>query len=336
MDYHKIITNIEASKFAPVYLLMGEESYFIDQICETLLAKVVPDDFKDFNQVILYGLDTSVEDIVNHCRKFPMIGEKQIVMVKEAQSLAKIDDLKLYLDNILDSTILVLAYKYGTVDGRKKLDAKIAEKGGAVFTANKIKEKDLPAYIETMVKNMGLTIEPKAISMLAMLLGNDLKRLMQQLEKLGIALSDTSQKRITAQMIEENVGLNREYNIFELVNAVSRRDFSKAIVIADYFDQNPKKNPLILTLAMLFKYFSTLLICYWAKDKSREGLKKELGLKWDVQVEDYQQGLKKYDAYKSLEIISLLRVYDGYCKGFGRDSVDQGLLLKELLYKIMH
>lgn len=334
MTYEQIIKDIKSGNYAPVYLLMGDEPYYIDEITNLLLDSVVPEHLRDFNQTILYGLETNVSDVVTLSRQFPMMSDYQLVVIKEAQRLAKIDDLEVYTSNPLKSTVLVINYKGGTVDKRKKFAATV-EKNGVSFESKKIPDYKLPAFISSFVQTKGLGIDDKSAEMLANNLGSDLSKLSNELDKLIITLP-ASNKRITPELIEQNIGISKDFNNFELLKAVVQKDIFKANQIADYFEKNPKNNPYIMSLAILFNFFSNLMICYWAKDKSENGLAKELGLRSSFMAKDYVIALRHYNAFKCMEIISLLRTYDAKGKGVDNVSTPDGQLLKELLYKIMH
>lgn len=334
MTYEQIVKDIRARKFAPIYLLMGDEPYYIDELTNLLTEAVVPEDMRDFNQTILYGLETNVNDVVIASRRFPMMTDHQLIVIKEAQRLAKIDDLEVYTKSPLASTILVINYKGGTVDKRKKFAATV-EKNGVVFESKKIPDYKMPAFISSFVQEKKMTIDDKSAQMLSDYLGNDLSKLSNELDKLIIALPE-SQTRITPEIIEQNIGISKDYNNFELLKAVITRDVFKANQIADYFEKNPKNNPMIMTLAILFNFFSNLMICYWAPNKTDNGLAQELGLRSPFMARDYVTALKSYNAFKCMNIISLLRTYDAKGKGVDNPSTPDGQLLKELLYKIMH
>lgn len=334
MTFEQIKAEIKARRFSPLYLLMGDEPYYIDQLTDMLIATVLPEDEKDFNQHILYGMETDVASVITLGRSFPMMSEYQLIVIKEAQNLSKIDELELYAKNPLKSTVLVLNYKGGTLDKRKKLSAEI-EKHGVLFESKKIPDYKIPAFITSYIQSQGLTIDQKSSQMLADYLGNDLSKLTNEIAKLLIAIPK-GQKQITAELIELNIGISKDYNNFELLKAVIEKNTFKVNQIADYFEKNPKNNPLIVTLVVLFNFFSNLMICYWAKDKSENGIAAELGFRNPYQAKDYVAALRNYNAFKCMEILSLLRTYDAKCKGVDNVSASDGELLKELLYKITH
>lgn len=334
MTFEQIKAEIKARKFRPIYLLMGDEPFFIDQLTDMLSDTVLPVEERDFNQTVVYGMETDVPTVISLARSFPMMSEYQVVIVKEAQGLSKIDDLAIYAQNPLKSTILIINYKGGTLDKRKRLWAEV-EKNGVTLESAKIPDYKMPAFIVSFVQSKGLAIDGKAAQMLTDYLGNDLNKLSNEIDKLIIALLP-NQKQVTAEIIELNIGISKDFNNYELLKAVVEKDIYKINQIADYFEKNPRNNPMIVTLSVLFNFFSNLMICYWAKDKSDKGLATELGFRNPYQGRDYAQAVKMYNAFKCMEIISLLRIYDAKCKGVDNISTSDGELLKELLYKITH
>jgi DNA polymerase-3 subunit delta len=313
---------------------MGDEPYYIDELTGLFIDTVLPEEERDFNRTILYGMETDVKSVITLARSFPMMSEYQLIVVKEAQNLSKIEELEAYAKNPLHTTILVLNYKNGSLDKRKKLYAEI-EKHGVVFESKKIPEYKIPAFISSYVQSKGLGIDQKSAQMLSDYLGNDLSKLTNEIAKLLIAIP-SGQMRITAGLIEENIGISKDFNNFELLKAIVEKDIFKINQIADYFAKNPKNNPLVMTMSVLFNFFSNLMVCYWAKNKTEQGITAELGFRNPYQAKDYVQALKNYKAFKSMEIISLLRTYDAKSKGVGNISASDGELLKELLYKITH
>lgn len=334
MTFEQIKTDIKKRDFKPVYLLMGEEPFYIDELTDLFMDTVLPQEERDFNQHILYGMETDVTSVITLARSFPMMSEYQLIVIKEAQNLSKIDDLEVYVKNPLHSTILVINYKNGTLDKRKKLSAAIA-KNGVIFESAKVPEYKMPAFISSYLQSKGLSIDQKSAQMLSDFLGNDLSKLANEINKLLIAMPPL-QKQITAELIERNIGISKDFNNFELLNAVVNKNIFKVNQIADYFEKNPKNNPMVMTMSVLFNFFSNLMICYWAKNKTEQGLVSELGLRNTYQARDYVTALKNYNAFKCMEIISLLRTYDAKSKGVDNVSTPDGELLKELLYKMTH
>lgn len=334
VTFEQIVTEIKARKYRPVYLFMGDEPYYIDELTSMLTETVLPEEERDFNQSILYGMETNVTAVITMARSYPMMSEYQLIVIKEAQNLSKIEELEVYVKNPLKSTILVLNYKGGSLDKRKKLYAEI-DKNGAIFESKKIPEYKIPAFITSYILSKGLSIDQKSAQMLSDYLGNDLSKLTNEIAKLLIAIPP-GQMRITADLIEENIEISKDFNNFELLNAIINRNIFKVNQIADYFEKNPKNNPMIMTMSVLFNFFSNLMICYWAKNKTEQGLATELGLRNPYQAKDYVIALKNYNAFKCMEIIGLLRIYDAKSKGVDNSSAPDGELLKELLYKITH
>lgn len=334
VTFEQIVTEIKARKYRPVYLFMGDEPYYIDELTSMLTETVLPEEERDFNQSILYGMETNVTAVITMARSYPMMSDHQLIVIKEAQNLSKIEELEVYVKNPLKSTILVLNYKGGSLDKRKKLYAEI-DKNGAIFESKKIPEYKIPAFITSYILSKGLSIDQKSAQMLSDYLGNDLSKLTNEIAKLLIAIPP-GQMRITADLIEENIGISKDFNNFELLNAIINKNIFKVNQIADHFEKNPKNNPMIMTMSVLFNFFSNLMICYWAKNKTEQGLATELGLRNPYQAKDYVIALKNYNAFKCMEIIGLLRIYDAKSKGVDNNSAPDGELLKELLYKITH
>lgn len=334
MTFEQIKADIKARKYKPVYLLMGDEPYYIDELTEMLTSSVLPEEERDFNQNILYGMETDVRTVITLARSYPMMSDYQLIVIKEAQNLSKIEELEVYVKNPLNTTILVLNYKNGSLDKRKKLYAEI-DKQGVIMESKKIPDYKIPAFISSYIQSKNLSIDQKSAQMLSDYLGNDLSKITNEVAKLLIAIPP-NQRQITAELIEENIGISKDFNNFELLNAIINKNIFKVNQIADYFEKNPKNNPMIMTMSILFNFFSNLMICYWAKNKTEQGIATELGFRNPYQAKDYVIALKNYNAFKCMEIISLLRAYDAKSKGVDNTSTRDGELLKELLYKITH
>lgn len=333
--YEGICQDIRSKKFAPVYVLMGDETFFIDQITDLLLENVLDESERDFNQVMLYGADIDAVTIINAARRFPMMSKYQLIVVREAQLVRDIEVLASYVKKPLMSTVLVLNYKYKTLDRRKSL-ATATDKVGVLFESKKIPDYKMPAFITSLMQQRSIGVDGKAAQMLADFLGNNLSRLSKELDKLVLLLPENGAKRITPELVEQNVGISKEYNNFELLKAIATKDVLKANRIAQYFEKNPKNNPIQATLPVLFNYFSNLLICYYAKDRSENGLMAALGLRGAFQVKDYVLGMRNYPAMKVFNIIHDIRITDARSKGVDNSSASDAELLKELLYKILH
>lgn len=334
MTYEDIAKDIKNGKFAPVYLLMGEEDYYIDRISDYIVEKALDENEKEFNLTIMYGLDTDMASVVNNAKRYPMMSEHQVVVVKEAQNLRSWEELSFYMQKPLTSTILVFCYKHGTLDRRKKIVAEI-EKNGVVFESKKLKENLLPGFITAYMKRRKMEIDDTAAQLMAEFVGNDLNRLAGELDKLIITMPK-DRNRITPVEIERNIGISKDYNNFELKNALITKDTLKANKIVKYFSDNPKSNPLQPTLALLFNYFSNLMVAYYAPERTENGLAAYLGLKSPWLAKEYIAGMKAYTGVKVMNIITQIRLCDARSKGIGNVSLSPGELLRELVYFILH
>ncbi|NLN32386.1 MAG: DNA polymerase III subunit delta [Flavobacteriaceae bacterium] len=330
---NSILKDIKNKKFAPIYFLSGEEPFFIDQVSKAIESDVLTEDEKGFNQTILYGNDVEMADVLALAKQFPMGAERQVVIVKEAQHLSRsIDQLESYAENPQPSTVLVFNYKGKSLDKRKKL-YKTLQKNSVVLETKRIYDNQIPDWIETTAKEMGMNLEAKSKFMMAESLGSDLGRIYNELQKLKI-LAETG--NITPEIIQKNIGISKDYNNFELRNAIETRNAVKAFKIANYFSQNPKDNPLVVTLSILYQTFSNIIVYHTLSDKSQSNVAKELGLH-PFFVKDAATAAKNYPLKKATRIISLLRETDVKSKGVGSTgNVSDGDLLNELLFKIFN
>jgi len=329
----KIINDIKAGNIKPIYFLMGDEPYYIDKISEFIEESILTDDEKGFNQMILYGRDSTIEDIVSNAKRYPMMAERQVVIVREAQDLVKtIDKLESYAEQPQPSTVLVFAYKYKTLDKRKKL-IKLLSKNGVVFESKKMYDNQVGTWITRVLQGKGYGIEPKANAMLVEFLGNDLSKISNELNKLAIILPKGH--IITAIDIEVNIGFSKDFNVFELQNALASRNQLKAYQIAQYFSDNPKDNPMILTTALLFAFFVKVLKYHGLKDKNPKTVAPTLGVS-PFHLKDYDAALRNYPMKKVSAIIATLRDTDAKSKGIGAQSMSTHDLLKEMLVKIFN
>lgn len=331
--YDQIISDLKNKQYKPIYFLMGDEPYYIDKIADYILENVLTEDEKEFNQSILYGKDVDIRTVINTAKRFPMMSEYQVVVVKEAQNIKALDDLLYYAQKPLISTILVFCYKYGKMDMRKKYAAEVA-KAGVVYESKKLYDNQIPSFITSYLKTKKIGIEEKAVSMLTESLGNDLGRVVGELDKLLIT-KGTDVKTITPDLVEKNIGISKDFNNFELIDALTKRDVLKANRIVLYFAQNPKNNPLVVTMTVLFNFFSNLMLYYYLPDKSQGNVASELRIS-PFFVKDYQLAARNFTGVKTMEIVGLLRTCDAKGKGFGNVSASQEDLLKELIYKILH
>lgn len=332
MSMDQILANLKNKIYHPVYFLAGEESYFIDTISDYIEKNVLNETEKEFNQSVIYGRDSDVLSVISTAKRFPMMSNYQVVIVKEAQDILKIEELLPYIDNPLSSTLLVLNYKYRKIDKRKAF-FKAVDKKGVLFESKKIYDNHLGTWISKFAEDHGYTISPKATAMLTEFLGTDLAKVVNEMNKLMINLPAHSE--IDDLQVERNIGISKDYNIFELQNAIGSKNVAKANRIVNYFASNPKENPLIKSIVLLYGYFSKLLIYQQLKDKSRSNAAAALSVN-PFFVKDYQVAAKNYSIKKLISIIGYLREYDLKSKGVNNISTTDGELLKELMYKIMH
>ena len=329
----KIVNDIKAGNIKPIYFLMGEESYYIDKLSDYIESNVLSEEEKGFNQTVLYGRDVSIEDIVSTAKRYPMISECQVVIVKEAQDLSRtIDKIESYAENPMPSTVLVICYKYKTLDKRKKV-TKLLAKNGVVYESKKLYENQVGDWIKRVLAGKKYSIEPKANAMLVEFLGTDLSKINNELEKLQIILPKGS--TITPHHIEENIGFSKDFNVFELRKAIGDKNQLKAYTIADNFAQNPKDNPMVVTTSLVFSFFVQLLKYHGLKDKNPNNVAKVLGVN-PFFLKDYDIALKNYPMRKVSQIVGSLRDIDVKSKGVGANALPQSDLLKEMLFKIFN
>ncbi|MGY5352927.1 DNA polymerase III subunit delta [Wenyingzhuangia sp. IMCC45533] len=333
VEVKQLVTDIKSGNTKPIYFLMGEEPYYIDKISEFIENQILTEDEKGFNQTILYGRDTTIDEIVGVAKRYPMMAEKTVIVVKEAQDLSRtIENLVSYAEKPLESTILVLCYKYKTLDKRKKLIKTIA-KSGVVFESKKLYENQVGDWIAGVLKGKKYQIDPKASQMLVEFLGTDLSKISNELDKLMLILP--KETKITPKHIEENIGISKDYNVFELRKAIGKKEVVKCNQIINYFSENPKNNPLVMTISLINSYFTQLLMYHGLKDKSKTSVARALRVNLYF-VEDYVIAGKNYPMRKVSQIITLLREADVKSKGVGASNTSDGDLLKELLFKILH
>jgi len=331
MTFESIMAELQAGNFKPVYFLMGEEAYFIDRITGYITDNILSEEEKSFNQLILYGRDTDMNTIITSARRYPMMAPCQVIIVKEAQQLRNLDGLDSYLAAPMATTRLVFAYKYKKLDKRTKLARMLAEKS-VFLESDKLREDKIPAWITGYLKDKGYQTDQKSASLLVDFLGNDLTKIEHELHKLLLILPAGS-TWITAELIEKNIGISKDYNNFELTRALTIGDVLQANRIVWYFGNNPKSNPFVLILSSLFYYFIKVLQYHGLTDKSKEVVARELGIH-PYFVSEYQHAAKTFSLSRTQQIISWLREYD--LKAKGGSMAPEGDLLKELIYKIMH
>tara|TARA_R110002167_G_scaffold237673_4_gene442855 strand:+ start:4912 stop:5913 length:1002 start_codon:yes stop_codon:yes gene_type:complete len=331
-EVKQIVDGIRNGNIKPVYFLFGEEPYYIDRISEYIEKNVLVEEEKGFNQMVLYGRDVSVEDIVGNAKRYPMMAERQVIIVKEAQELSRtIENLTAYVDNPQPSTVLVVCYKYKKLDKRKKL-YKAVQKNGLLFEGKKLYENQVSDWIRKTLNSKGYHISPKASALLVEFLGTDLSRIHNELEKLQLVLPKETE--ITPVHVEAHIGISKDYNNFELKQAIGERNVVKASKIITYFAQNPKDNPFVLTISLLHNFFSQLLQYHGLQDHSPKSVASALRIN-PYFVGEFQTAAKNYPMKKVSRIISHLREMDLKGKGVGANALTQSDLLKELLVKII-
>ena len=334
MSLEAIVNDLKNKIYYPIYFLYGEEAYFIDEISDFIEKNVLNDSEKEFNQTIIFGKDVDVPTIISYARRFPMMANYQVIIVKEAQDIDKIEDLTLYAENPMTSTLLVLCYKYEKIDGRK-IFYKNIQKTGVLFESPRLYDDKIPEWIHQYVKKMNYSITPKACTILTEFLGSDLSKIVNEIGKLIINIPVAGE--ITEEYIEKNIGISKDFNVFELQKALGRKDIYKANQIIGYFASNPRENPLVKVIPILYSFFSKTLIYHHLADKSRNNAAAALSVN-PFFLNDYQVTANNYPVRKLVSVISVLREYDLKTKGVESNStnVPDGELMKELVFKILH
>jgi len=332
-EVKRLIDEIRKGDIRPIYFLMGDEGYYIDRIAEFIGNNVLTEEEKGFNQMTLYGKDVSIDDIVSNAKRYPMMSERQVIIVKEAQHLSRtIEQMTSYAEHPQPSTVLVICYKYKKLDKRKKLHKVLKAPNGVVFESKKLYENQVSEWIRKVLKSKGFSISHKASILLVEFLGTDLSRIHNELEKLELVLPKNTE--ITPEIIEKNIGISKDYNNFELKKAIGEKDMLKATRIITYFSQNPKDNPFVVTVSLLHTFFSQLLQYHGLQDHSARNVASALRIN-PYFVDEFQIAARNYSMKKASRAVSSLRELDLKGKGVGSSNMSQSDLLKELLVKIM-
>lgn len=335
-SYDLIMKDLKARKFSPIYILMGEESYYIDKISDFIAESILQPEERDFNQSIVFGSDMTAVQIADLSKGYPMMAEYRVVIVKEAQNLKSTEALEKYFERPVKTTVLVLCHKNGTIDRRKKLLSKAEQAGGVIFESKKLYDRELPGFINSYLQQRQVTIDPKAAQMMADHIGADLNRLTSELDKVLISLPENN-KRVTPEIVEREVGVSKDFNAFEFKNAVINRDIFKANQIMKYFDNNPKSGSIYAFLPLIFSYFENLMIAYYAPQRNNENsVAQFLDLRSAWAAKDYMIGMRNYSGVKTMQIISKIREMDAKSKGIHNPNTGPGELMKELLFFIFH
>lgn len=333
-----VIAALKKGNYAPVYFLQGDEAYYIDLISDYIEANALSESEKGFNQTVIYGKDHQVSQVITNAKRFPMMSQRQVVIVKEAQDLSDLNKemgqklLLDYIQNPLASTILVFCHKYKSIDKRKAL-GKALDKHTVFVQTKKPYDNQIPAWISSYVSSKGNGIKPKATQMLADFIGNNLERLANEVDKILINFNEKVE--IDEMMVQKYVGISKDFNVFELQKALQAKDVLKANRIVNYFESNPKRNPIIPIIAVLFSFYSKLLVAHHSKDKSERGLASVLKVN-PYFVKDYIMALRHYPLMKVVDNIQYIREVDLKSKGVGNASASEGQLLRELVFKLLH
>ena len=334
-NYNRIISDLSKKIYKNVYFLHGDEPYYIDLIIDYIEDNILSEEEKSFNQLVLYGEETDMPTIINTARRFPMMSNQQVVIVKEAHYLKDLELLAKYLEHPLDSTVLVISYKYVKLDKRTSLyKALDRNKNVELYYSEKLRDYQVPDWIDSYLREHNIKADRNVSHILTEYLGSDLSRIVNELNKLLIAMPE-GEHHITAADIEKTIGISKDFNNFELQNAIGRRDIPRANLIVNHFGHNPRDNPIAVSLATIFSFFRKLLIYHYLKDKSRNRVASILRIN-PFFVSEYEMASRNYDPRKTIRIIHLLRQFDMKSKGVGDISSSPGDLLKELVFKIMH
>lgn len=331
--YEQIMSDLRRKAYSPVYFLMGEETYYIDKISDFIENNILDETEKDFNLSVLYGKDVTIDTVINAAKRYPMMTDYQVVVVKEAQQIKDWESLSFYLAKPLKSTVLCFCYKYGKPDGRKKVFQDL-NRNAVVFESKKLYENQIGPWIREYLGEKNTRISEKAEMMLIEFLGTDLSRIANELDKLLITKAP-NETQITPELIEKNIGISKDFNVFELQDALIRKDVLKVNRIVRYFGENKKSNPIQMVLAQLFSFFSNLMMFHYLSDKSPATVASELKIN-PYFTKDYIQASRSFGAWKTMLIISEIRTTDARSKGIDDTGTETADLLKELMFKILH
>lgn len=335
IGYEQIVREVRAGQLKPIYYLMGEESYYIDRLADFIVGQVLRPEDLDFNLITYFGADTDIETIISSARAYPMGAEHLVVLVKEAQNLKRLERLELYLRQVQPTTVLIFCHKNGNLDGRLKVAALI-KKLGVWFESKKLYDNQLPTFVTDYLRRKQVSVAPGAAEMVAEYVGADLNRIVSELDKLIIALPKEQARQVTPELVSRHIGMTKSFNIFELQDAIGRKDVLKTNRIAKYFDSNPREYPIQMVLPSLFKFFANLMMAYYAPDRSERGLSSWLGMtEWQVR-KNVLPVMRYYPGGKVMQILSEIRRTDARSKGVGNTTTSSGELMRELIFFILH
>lgn len=335
VSFESIMRELMEGKYRPVYYLQGEESYYIDKIADYIAEHALAPEERDFNQTVLFGSDVSASQIADAARRYPMMAERQVVIVKEAQNVKNTEALEKYMKQPLASTVLVMCHKNGKIDGRKREYVKAIQQAGILFESVKLRERDLPVFIEKYLSKRNASIDPKSTQLIADAIGADLSRLTSELDKVLISLPEDN-RRVTPQVVEDQIGVSKDFNGFEMRDAIVNRNIFKANQIMNYFDKNPKAGSIYSFLPLMFNYFQNLMLAYYSPKKTQEGVAEWLELRSPWAAKEYMTGMRNYSGVKVMQIIGKMREIDAKSKGLDNPNTPAGELMKELIFFILH
>ncbi len=331
--FEGIYKELRQKKYAPIYLFQGQETFFIDKLVDYMEGNILSDSEKSFNQMVMYGKDTNAELLMNTARRYPMMSKYQVVILKEAQQMRDLLKLEAYVKNPSNSTILIIAHKYKTVRGNTKLGKAIA-KNGVVFTSKKLYENQVPNWIQRYVKSKKYDIGGRAMHLLIEYLGTELSRITNELDKL--MLNIPSGTVINEQHILDNIGISKDYNVFELQKALAENNTTKAYKIADYYSKNPKAAPMPLLLGSLYRFFSRLFLYHHIKNRNEGDVLQAMGFRSRFQLKDYQAAVRHFNLQKTKKAVEILHTYDLKSKGLGNVGTPSEELIREMVVRLAH
>lgn len=337
--YNNMMSALKNGKVAPIYLLMGEESYYIDKVSDWCAKNLLTEDERDFNQKIVYGSDVTPQQVIDDARRYPIMAERQVIIVRDAQALKSLDPIEKYADNPVKSTVLILCYMNGSIEARKKIVTKIGQLGGLLNSESPKYDRDIISFINDYIKQpeYNATIDARAAYVMAAHIGGDLKRMASELDKLLLSFAPGAPRLITQELIEQKIGISKQYNVFEMRNALINKDAEKAFRIAKYYVDNPKAGGLFALLPLTFSFFQNLMLCYYApKPIDENAIMAQLGLKNNWGAKDYMTALRNFPARKTIQIISKIREVDARSKGLDNVNTTPEDLLKELIAFILY
>lgn len=336
VTFDSLMRELKARQFKPLYYLMGDEPYYIDRLSDYIADNVLRPEERDFNQTVLFGSDVTASQIADAAKRYPMMAEYQVIIVKEAQLIKHVEPLLAYFKKPLQSTILVMCHKNGTVDGRKREYLKAIQTAGVLFESKKLNERALPPFIEKYLQQRGASIDPKSTQIIADSIGADLSRLVGELDKVLLSLPE-SDRRVTPQVVEDQIGVSKDFNAFELRDAIVNRNVFKANQIIKYFEDNPKAGNIYAFLPMLFNYFQNLMVAFYCPQKnSQERVAEWLEMRTPWAAKDYMSGMRNFTAMKTMQILAKMREIDAKSKGLDNPNTPAGELMKELIFFILH